>query len=82
MIDFGLTARAMLPHKVERLQADYGEELDAFDKILPEERALLETCIAAAATLVNTAAVSTGGLQGKVAKNQLRSIGDCFLTDK
>jgi hypothetical protein len=65
---------------VERLQMDYGEELDAFDEILPEEGALLETRIAAAATSPNTAAFSTGGLRGRVA-NQLRSIGDRFLTD-
>jgi hypothetical protein len=45
---------------VERLQTDYGEELDAFDDILPEERALLE----AAATLTSTASViSNGGLR-------------------
>jgi hypothetical protein len=57
---------------VERMQADFGEELDPFDEIPAEERALLDARTAAA--------VSTGGLRGKVA-NQLRSIGDRFLTD-
>jgi hypothetical protein len=64
---------------VERLQADFGEELDAFDELPVEERALLEE---ARITDTNSAytAVKAGGLRGKVA-NQLRSIGDRFLTD-
>jgi hypothetical protein len=64
---------------VERLQADFGEELDPFDEIPAEERALLEARIADT-TSATTAAVSTGGLRGNVA-NQLRSIGDRFLSD-
>jgi hypothetical protein len=63
---------------VERLQADFGEELDAFDEIPVEERALLEARIAD--TTSARTAVNAGGLRGKVA-NQLRSIGDRFLTD-
>jgi hypothetical protein len=63
---------------VERMQADFGEELDAFDEIPVEERALLEARIAD--TNSATTAVNAGGLRGKVA-NQLRSIGDRFLTD-
>lgn len=65
---------------VERWQADFGEELDPFDKIPTEERALLEARIASTTSDTTTAAVSLGGLRGKVA-NQLRSIGDRFLTE-
>lgn len=64
---------------VERWQADFGEELDAFDELPVEERALLEARIADTNS-DNNAAVSSGGLRGKVA-NQLRSIGDRFLTE-
>ena len=65
---------------VERLQADYGEEeeLDPFDELPVEERALLEARFAA--TNSATAAVSTGGLRGKVT-DQLRNIGDRFLAE-
>ena len=61
---------------VERLQMDYGEELD---EILPKERALLEARIVDTNS-ANNVAVSSGGLRGRVA-NQLRSIGDRFLTE-
>jgi len=64
---------------VERWQADFGEELDAFDELPVEERALLEARIADTNS-ANNVAVSSGGLRGKVA-NQLRSIGDRFLTE-
>jgi hypothetical protein len=49
---------------VERWQADFGEELDAFDELPVEERALLEARIADTNS-ANNAAVSSGGLRGK-----------------
>lgn len=65
---------------VERLQADYDEELDPFDALIAEEYGhFLKLISLIAATnsdaTTTTTAVSKGGLQGKVA-NQLRSIGD------
>ena len=64
---------------VERMQADYGEELDPFDVLPTEERVLLEARIAATNSATTTE-VSKRGLRGKVV-NQLRSIDDRFLTD-
>ena len=59
---------------VERHQEDYGAELDPFDEVPIEERALLE------ARFTTLIASSTSGLRGKVA-NQLSRLGDRFLTD-
>lgn len=59
---------------VERLQEDYGPELDPQDEMPPEERALVEAHLAA------PEALSTSGLRGKVA-NQLRDLGDRFLAE-
>jgi hypothetical protein len=60
---------------VKRLQEDYGPELDPLDEMPPEERALLETRIAAPG-----GTLYTSGLRGKVA-NQLRDLGDRFLVE-
>ena len=58
----------------ERLQEDYGPELDPLDEMPPKERALVEAHLAA------PQALSTSGLRGKVA-NQLRDLGDRFLVE-
>ena len=60
---------------VERLQEDYGPELDPLDEMPPEEWALLEPRLAAPG-----GTLTTSGLRGKVA-NQLRDLGDRFLIE-
>ncbi len=60
---------------VERLQEDYGPELDPLDKMPPEERALLKARLAAPG-----GTLTTSRLQGKVA-NQLRYLGKRFLIE-
>ena len=60
---------------VERLQEDYGLELDPLDEMPPEEWALLEACLAAPG-----GTLTTSGLRDKVA-NQLRDLGNRFLIE-
>ncbi|KAL3772136.1 hypothetical protein ACHAW5_000191 [Stephanodiscus triporus] len=60
----------------ERLQEDYGPEIDPHDDIPAEERALLEARLATLPGALST----TSGLRGKVA-DQLRDLGDRFLTE-
>ena len=60
---------------VERLQEDYGPEIDPIDEMTTEERALLEARVAAP-----DAHSRNSGLRGKVA-NQLRDLGDRFLAE-
>ena len=59
---------------VERMQEDYGPEIDPRDEIPSDERALLK------ASLATPAALSTSGLRGKVT-DQLKDHGDRFLTE-
>jgi hypothetical protein len=61
---------------VERMQEDYGPEIDPRDEISADERALLEARLATPPGALST----TSGLRGKVA-DQLRDLGDRFLAE-
>ena len=60
----------------ERMQEDYGPEIDPRDEISADERALLEARLATPPGALST----TSGLRGKVA-DQLRDLGDRFLAE-